>query len=325
MPEYNADQIKMALTAAKDLAAARDARRQDLTPSQAELSQRSQIQANRRAADNLLASSFLKAGFEVEKFEELLAQNRSALQRITEERKAEALKRSSSIKETLRHAVETRRKTIEHLASATAAPPWEYLGHPFLIWPTPGVFFDDYDLAQRWARITLDSSKPEGHEELGFYYLWENPKDSYAVINIIADMVLTGFCSVESDGGFLPGDRRSRLNLFLRLRPWEWWNQPPTLPLEQVSQSEHVLELSTNTGGWFEDADSESELLLTVTELRYDSFLVPPHGVVVLEVLLDVLYSTGTDSGSIHVDFAGAGVQGDFEFQMHGVYIDTVA
>jgi len=214
---------------------------------------------------------------------------------------------------------------MEHLASATAAPTHEQLGPPFLIWPTLGVFFDDYDLAQRWARITVDSSKTIGHEELGFYYLWQNPSDSNAVINVVADMVLTGFCSVESDGGFFPGDRRSRLNLFVRLRPWEWWNQPPTLPLEQVSQSEHVLELSTNTGGFMAHNATDSESVLSVNELRYDSFLVPPHGVVVLEVLLDVLYSTGTDSGSIHVDFAGAGFQGDFEFQMHGVYIDTVA
>src|ERR671916_2241987 len=116
MPEYDESQIKMALTAAKDLAAARDARCQDSPPSQADIHARSEIAANRRAADNLLASSFIKAGFEVDKFEELLAQNRSALRRIAEIRKAEAVGRSSSAKETLRHAVEGRRKVMKHLA-----------------------------------------------------------------------------------------------------------------------------------------------------------------------------------------------------------------
>jgi hypothetical protein len=100
MPEYNEDQIKMALTAAKDLAAARNARRQDFTPRQADVSERSEIRANRRATENLLASSIAKAGFEVDKFDQLLAQNRSALRRIAERRKAEAVERSSSAKDT---------------------------------------------------------------------------------------------------------------------------------------------------------------------------------------------------------------------------------
>ena len=75
MPEYDEDQIKMALTAARDLAAARDARRPYPALDQAEVSDRSEIRANRRAAETLLASSFIKAGFEVDKFEEILAQN----------------------------------------------------------------------------------------------------------------------------------------------------------------------------------------------------------------------------------------------------------
>ena len=74
MPEYDEDQIKMALTVAKDLSVARDARRPYPALDQADIRDRSEIRANRRAAENLLASSFIKAGFEVDKFEELLAQ-----------------------------------------------------------------------------------------------------------------------------------------------------------------------------------------------------------------------------------------------------------
>src|SRR5215211_769898 len=63
MPEYDESQIKMALTAAKDLSVARDARRPYSTLPQADIRERSEIVANRRRVENLLASSFIKAGF----------------------------------------------------------------------------------------------------------------------------------------------------------------------------------------------------------------------------------------------------------------------
>jgi hypothetical protein len=208
MPEYNEDQIKMALTAAKDLAAARNERLQDFTPRQADVSERSEIQANRRATENLLASSFAKAGFEVDKFDELLAQNRSALRRIAERRKAEAVERSSSAKDTLRHGVESRRKVMEHLAeltppeSPTVAVPkfYELLDRPIAILPTGGVYVhaDQVESANSWVKFTVDSDSVAGSEYLSFYFLWVNPSDTHAVIDVNAYLVLNGFCQVES-------------------------------------------------------------------------------------------------------------------------------
>ena len=328
MPEYNADQIKMALTAAKDLTAARDARRQDLTPSQADLAERSEIRANRRAAENLLASSFLKAGFEVEKFEELLAQNRSALRRITERRKAEAVERSSSAKETLRHGIEGRRKAIEHLADVTppespteAAPKfYEVLDRPFLIWPTPGVYMhaEQREPWNSWAKFTLDSSSRQGHEEVSFYFLWQNPSDAYEVIHVDAYLVLNGFGLVQSEGGFFDGIRSSTLEVFARLGLLEWWNQPPTSPYQQVAQSQLALYLSVNTGGWFDDDATESGGVSRGFDLHYNFFVVPPGGVVVFDVDVELNSYTGADSGSIHADFAG-----DFEVLCPAVWIEN--
>jgi hypothetical protein len=265
MPEYNEDQIKMALTAAKDLAAAKEARSQDSPLGQAQISERSEILTNRRRVENMLASFFTKAGFEVDKFDELLAQNQSALRRIGEERKAEAVKRSASRKETLHYAVKTRQKAIEHLADVT--PPespagatakfYELLDLPFSIWPTPGLFFGDshYEPVNSWGKIQLDSAKATGREELSFCFLWTNPRDVTAVIDVDAYLVLNGYCQVGSDGGNFPGSRISNLYVIARLDLWEWWNHPPTLALEQVDQKQNAVTLHVDTGGWF-DPDS---------------------------------------------------------------------
>ena len=329
MPEYNEDQIKMALTAAKDLAAARNERLQDFTPRQADVSERSEIQANRRATENLLASSFAKAGFEVDKFDELLAQNRSALRRIADRRKAEAVERSSSAKDTLRHGVESRRKVMEHLAeltppeSPTVAVPkfYELQDRPITILPTGGVYVhaDQVESANSWVKFTVDSDSVAGSEYLSFYFLWVNPSDTHAVIDVNAYLVLNGFCQVESDGGYFPGIRQSSTDLYALLHPLEWWNQPPTSPLRQVDQAQHALALNIDTGGWLDHNATKSEEVFRGYDLRYNLFLVPPHGVVVFEVALNVAY-TSTE-GSIHVDFAS----GDFEVLCPGVLIGMLA
>jgi hypothetical protein len=328
MPEYNEDQIKMALTAAKYLAAARNARRQDFTPRQADVSERSEIQANRRATEKLLASSFAKAGFEVDKFDEHLAQNRSALRRIAERRKAEAVERSSSAKDALRHGVEGRRKVMEHLAdvtppeSPTVAVPkfYELLDRPITILPTGGVYVhaDSIEPANSWAKITVDSES-YAEDELSFYFLWQNPSDTHAVIDVNAYLVLNGFCQVESEGGYFPGVRHSRLAVRARLDLLEWWNQPPTSPLWQVDQEQPALFLSTDTSGWLDHNATDSEAVFRGYDLRYNLALVPPHGVVVFEVALFVRY--GSTEGSIHVDFAS----GDFEVLCPGVLIGMLA
>jgi hypothetical protein len=284
MPEYDESQIKMALTAASDLAAARDARRPYSTLRQADVSERSEVVANRRRVENLLASSFTKAGFEVDKFDELLAQNRSALRRIAERRKAEAVERSSSVKGTLSHGVDGQRKAIKHLADVTPLEPpivaapkfYEILDRPFLIWPTLGVFSDDshYEPWNSWAKITLDSDSGAGSGYLSFYFLWRNPRDSNAVINVVAYMVLNGFCLAGSGGGYFPGDRFSRLVVSPRLDLWEWWNQPPTLPSFQLDQSQIALHLETDTGEWFDRNDTDSGGVSRGYDLYYNMFLV---------------------------------------------------
>ena len=60
-PQINEAQIKAALTAARDLSTIKDARRQYWIPRQADLSERSEILANRRTVKNLLSSSLARA------------------------------------------------------------------------------------------------------------------------------------------------------------------------------------------------------------------------------------------------------------------------
>jgi len=317
MSKINESQIKMALSAAKDVSAAKDERRKYANLRQADLLESSQIRTNQRALENLVASYLTKAGFEVDKFEKIREQHQTELRRILEERKAEAVKHSSYVKETFRYGVDNRVKTVEQLQ---APPKYELLNSPFLIWQTQGIDFPETHVepSNSRAKFTLHSDKSSGSEEMSFYFLWDNPSDKFAVINVDGYLIVNGFCRCGSDGGFFPGDRRSGLVLKARLHLLEWWNQPPTQPLPKVDQIQEVLRLSTNTGGWSDPGAIEFEEVFRGYDLRYELFLIPPKGVVVFEVALSIILWNA--DGSVDVDFAS----GDFQVGSPGVLLSIL-
>ncbi|HZO86709.1 MAG TPA: hypothetical protein VFB38_00115 [Chthonomonadaceae bacterium] len=323
MPGMNEAQIKAALAAAKGLDAAREARR-NLDLRQANLSQRLPIRANRRAVGNLLTPLLTKAGLELDEFEKIRAHNQAELRRLLEQQKAEAIQQSSSVKRTLRSEVASLHKLLQQVttlappdAPPTSQPFYVLLETPFLIWPTHGIFLDDSHVepVNSWAKISLSSGESAGYEELGFYFLWENPSDRVAVINVDAYIAVNGFCSAGANGGTFPDDRHSSLVLNVRLNPWQWWDQPPTQPMPQGDQSQQVLSLYAFAGGWFDVGDIEVQSIFRGYDLSYTSFIIPPNGVVVFETTLSISY--GNSEGFVQVDLAS----GDFEVLCPAVLI----
>ena len=307
MPKFDESQMKSALSAI------REARRKSSSVQQVDPSERARILANRRAIEKLVASAYAKAGLEIEQFDKILAQNQTELRRISEKQRADAVKFASSIKDTLRYGVENRRKTLDHLTTITSsfAPNYVLLNAPFLIWTTPGMFFDNSQTvpSNSWAKVKVQSEhplKPSGSEDLSFYFLWENPSDRYAVANVDAYLVLNGFLQADAPGGFFAGDRRSTVSVKASFYLLEWWNQPPTQPSWQVDQSRDALSVSAYAGDMFDDYHIASDSVFRGYDLRYEFFLIPPNGVVVFEVTMNVSYGAGQDNGghgSILADF----------------------
>jgi hypothetical protein len=343
MPEYNEphineDHIKMALAAAKAISAAEGAPRQDSTLRHVGHSERAEIRANRRAAQNLLASSLIKAGFEVDKLEEILAQNRSALRRLAEKRKAEAVKNSSSVKDTLHHEVEARQKTMEHLAATHMQPDapastftskWEKLDRPLFMLADPAIVFADEHIepGNSWAKIRLGWSDDQGfagarlaqYSKLSFYYFWTNPRDAVVVINAAAYLVFNGHCEAKSDGGFYNWltNHSSELTLTALLGHWGGWElEPPVTNFYQLD-SEQIVHLETNAS--VIDEATDSAVVSGAYDVRYNSFLVPPKQAVVFEVALEITYDV--TNGEIDVDFSS----GDFAVMSPALWFEIVS
>ncbi len=118
------------------------------------LSGYSEIQKSHRRVEYLLESGLMKAGVDIDKLEEIYAHNQTVLRRILKEQEDEAIKRSSRFRDTFRHKIEGRRKTLKHLVEfgTPNVTAYELLDKPFLIWQTQGIKFPETHL-KNWRKI----------------------------------------------------------------------------------------------------------------------------------------------------------------------------
>lgn len=291
-----------------------------------DLSHRSKAQENQQTFKKEFLSFLHKTGFEVDKFEKILAENQDISRRIQDKQQADAVTRSAAVQKMFRQGIADRRKVLEYLPALPPVAPANYVvvDKPFLIWPTNGISLDASDIApwNSWAKMTFDTNQQTVQfgdqtffglyleEDLSFYYLWENPSDRYAVINVDGYLVFNGFCKAHAPGGIFAGDREADLNVDAHLYLLEWWNQPPTQPLGEADQSQGLVSLSASAGDMFDiHGTTRSQPIFRGRDLRYNLFLIPPNGVTVFEVTASFSYHIGLNGGDVHADFS----TGDFE------------
>ncbi|MFZ0455901.1 MAG: hypothetical protein WAM24_19290 [Ignavibacteriaceae bacterium] len=309
MSKKTESQIKDAIITAKNLSENRENNIQGMR-SFANLSQTGK---SRSAAEQLFTSFLTRNNFDFDKVDKILLQNKAERNAVLEKLEAEAIKESIKTNNKISKIIELQRKNIQNLTEAVSAPYPFYivLDKPFLIWPTNGLYFEDshYESWNSWGKVKLDSSKSSVYagisEKLTFYFMWQNPVDTWAVINADGYLIHNGFCSVQSDSGTFAGDRRSSVTIYSNLNPMEWWNQPPTQPMTQSDQSVQIFNISCESGSMFDfDGGFNGDYVFRGSDSQYKLMIVPPKGVVVFEVVSVISYSNGVDGGKAHVDFS---------------------
>jgi hypothetical protein len=302
--------IKAALSAADEAR-----RREGADLPRAPRAERARIE---KAAEKLLAPYWKKTGLDVAAFKKIRTQTQTEMRRLAAEQHADAIKHSSAVKDRLAHGVESWRQTVERFRLPDPAlvspflPGFVVIETPFIIWPTHGLQLDDSHIepGHNRAKVKGQSTKSSGSENLRFIYVWENPNDRFAAINVASFLALNGSCEASADGGtagIFPGGT-SNLQLKAFLNVWEWWNQPPTNPLRQATQTRDVLNLSADGGGWFGSVGAiEVRSVSGNFDVSYSLFVLPPHGVAVFEVTLLVTYAN--DDGRIQLDFSSGGFE----------------
>jgi hypothetical protein len=313
--------IREALITARSMTAARDARHAHARPAKL------RTPTDRRLLDGALAAGLAKAGVNVGLWEEELAKSRTGGRRRLEVLKADAVRRSGGYAKELRSGVEGRRKVLDMLAGAGPAAEYVSLDSPFTIEPTSGITLNN-SIITPWnslAKISFHDSNEGGAwledigtDELTFWFNWENLTDGYALVNVHGFLLLNGFCTANSQGGFWDVDRSASLSLDANLNLLEWWNQPATTPLPQANQSQPALRLEADSSGWWADDDTEYALVFRGYDLSYELLAVPPGGTLLIGVALSISFDL--NDAAVVVDFAS----GEFEVMCPFVYLNIL-
>jgi hypothetical protein len=318
MPKFTESQIKAAISARDKETRADSKLRKDMF---------ARMHASRRQGEKALTSYLKKTGFDFKAYDRIRAQQQAEMHRLLKEAQKAAIKRSSSRKKELAYGVENWRKNIERFRDATLVsnfvPAFEVVDTPFLIWPTNNLELEDSHI-EPWNNTAKVRGlwRGTGNENLRFIFVWENPSDKWAVVNVESYLAVNGACDAFAEGGFIAGSINS---VFVQasLNVWEWWNQPPTMLSPQATQTRGILALATHGGGFLSNlggGNVESKSASGIKDLRRTLFSLPPHGVAVFEVALECFYDN-TGGGMIQANFAS----GDFGVKCPAVVIAVLS
>lgn len=270
------------------------------------------------------------------------------MRRMLDEQRADAARESSKLQETFRLAAQSRYEAAKYLGASGAKVHLGNIGlldKPFLIWATPHAnILNDSSIerGRSWAKIKVEQSAAvhkdgfsiDSLDRLTFYYLWENDTPYTVVVNVSAWTTLWGFWQGaaffyhKDDFGHVhqPGEPpdvelnasgSAHLDLSANLALYQWWNEPPTIAPLQNSPDQH-----TRVGFLDRDwrgGDGTSSTMFTGFVLEQNLVVIPPGGVLVSEVSLDVVHRV--DHGHVLADFSS----GDFQVTSHWVQVEYVA
>jgi hypothetical protein len=299
VPKITASEIKRVISQIKS---------RELALPQATRKRRASIIADRRKLNTRVKPFISKAGIEVEKIEALIARSKKEEFRFANNRATPADKIFQGISDTFRPAIAARVNALElaNKVKRNTSSTFVTLDKPFIIWAQPSNILIDSRVSrlESLAKIRLRKEASDFHVEdtVSFYYVWENPSNNPALVNVETYIVYKGFVEaglyrniILPQEGFL--DVRATLRIF------EWWNQPPTQPVRNGTQFTFPVSLTVHSGGFWDPGDSQFTYVLDGFDPKYNLFTMPPKGVAVFDVETLILGSY-FGKGLALVDFA---------------------
>jgi len=272
-----------------------------------------EVTEQQRLVENRIARLLTAAGLDRDELNELGKERQIALRRLAETQKAEIIKHSASASKSMQSNFDILRGVVEATPVPTRLPfdNWVFLD-PFLIFSQSG----DLDVratiepGNNVAKVTGEWNTPPpdhyGYSDVSFLFVWGNPRDTYTLVRVASVLGLNGYCSAFASGGFYANDY-TWLSIAANLGLFVYTPRDYPAPPYQSAQRNEVAQLSAFGGGWFGVGELKSTAIAGSYEVSYDQFIIPPRGVAVFEVSLELLHYI--DDGWIQVDFAS----GDFK------------
>jgi hypothetical protein len=176
------------------------------------------------------------------------------------------------------------------------------LDKPFAIWqmPHPDMTFKDSHIEAHnsWFKVNIFSSSGPYESTYIAYYIWDNPSDAYALVNVSSGMSLNGTAIASGSSGRLSGNfARLQVDLTLTAIRWHGWTDPLTgqdvdLTPYPIVASRTPVNFQAYGGDWFTDATPESTTLNPFHWYRLEIPLmaIPGRATAMFEVATHVWY-----------------------------------
>jgi hypothetical protein len=271
------------------------------------------MRKNRQASEKILTRFLRNAGLDLDGLEAQNKARSAELKELVENHKAEAIRLASRRKGASYSDMAARAGLTRWAAPSTT------LNNPFIIWSIPEIPGVVPALTPQGAtaKFKFTTSEYSGWQKVGFYYLWPNPYSDYAVIDVVTTLSATGYIQAHAPwGSFL--ENNSSLTATSLLNLWIGWPNSNSVTSSDFYQQGigFVWAYGSIFDGWFHDTQGES--ISAETYPWAGSFAVPPGGLVVFEVALELDYSNA--SGDVEADFTS----GDFNIACPGVSFAVV-
>ncbi len=261
--------------------------------------------------DNLIKYYFEKSGLPVEAINKLRAEIANERRRLSAVQAANKAENLPADKIGLRQAAANRQQALGILSV-----PFQYkiinLDLPFLIWeypspqfinPNPHLNFLLEGQIQRYdsfARILVDTHSGIAARDFVFHFIWTNPSEFAAVVNIDTFLHLNGFAHVTTDTTFYTG-KTNYLNITAALEVYRWsgWGDDPItgestnqtrLPLYGPPMYLTVATLTPTSGASAFNDPKQADQPFDFQQVRlgYKLLAIPAFATTVFEIRLQV-------------------------------------
>jgi len=291
-------------------------------PRPAGLLRRPPISKTRRAADKMFESVLTKAGLDVGKLGEMLAQDQGEVRGALQKQMAST--DFSAAAAAYRQGIAARAKAIGLLKEPYTST-LVMLDTAFAIWELPHPEFNifigsDTGPMNNWIKVFVNEIAGNNATQFMFYFVWQNTSDTDVVINAASVLAPGGYCEIAAAPGFLSGDH-SWLGIYANFRTirWSGWGTDPMTgqnadqtpyPGFQQSQLQAIAGLSAWGGSYFgsgRDVETHPPFVFQNFEVSQNQILVPARAVAVFEVSFNLSYgfNTGGDTADwVYADFS---------------------
>ena len=199
-------------------------------PRPAGLLRRPPISKTRRAADKMFESVLTKAGLDVGKLGEMLAQDQGEVRGALQKQMAST--DFSAAAAAYRQGIAARAKAIGLLKEPYTST-LVMLDTAFAIWELPHPEFNifigsDTGPMNNWIKVFVNEIAGNNATQFMFYFVWQNTSDTDVVINAASVLAPGGYCEIAAAPGFLSGDH-SWLGIYANFRTirWSGWGTDP--------------------------------------------------------------------------------------------------